>query len=391
VTIEGKRFEDTPGGNTIGFGGVPVPAADVLFASTTRLRAIVPTGAVTGPISVKNRYCTGSSEEDFVVETATARIPVLFVHGHSGGVPETWFTSGIGTTSFAAAFAANPNAPIDPFYLELPLHGNEFSENWSRSIAEDAQDILAAIEGGQDSGGTEQIGILNLPSYQSVDRVAVVGYSQGAISTRYYLKNLMGSRRNGAVTVSEFVALAAPNHGVGGRFTCGDASEPDRARRQLCGGLIATFGSQNPLLACGECGEAMPVPFATNMPGDDVFLLELNGQDSFDENCDPVDNPDEAPRSRPTDPAGVLYVNLYASNNLDLVVGGDTQFGDCAGRRLARNLSPDAVNLEIGGVSWEIHSNFPHYWPTICATLQTILNHQPPPSPEDDCQGLVQP
>src|SRR4029453_3762636 len=33
----------------------------------------------------------------------------------------------------------------------------------------------------------------------------------------------------------------------------------------------------------------------------------------------------------------------------DVLVGGDTQ-SDCLGRKLARNLAPDAVNREISGV-----------------------------------------
>lgn len=317
------------------------------------------------------------------------RIPVLFVHGHSRGSGEAWFDTGNLTTSFAAVLAANPDLSIDAFYLELPLHGDDFPQNQGRSIAEDAQEILAVIEGGPDSRGGEQVGILNLPAYQSLGRVAIIAYSQGTISARYYLKHLMGTRRNGAITVSEFVALAAPNHGVGGTITCGNPSEPDRARRQLCGGLTATLNSQ--LTPCGACGDSMPVPFTTNMPGDETFLLDLNGQGGFAENCAPGDNPDEAPRSRPSEPEGVFYVNLYAQDNADLFVGGDTQSWDCAGRRLARNLAPDAVNMEIPEVPWEVHSNFPHHWPTICVALRTVVDHQAPASVDEACEGLVQP
>jgi hypothetical protein len=127
------------------------------------------------------------------------------------------------------------------------------------------------------------------------------------------------------------------------------------------------------------------------MPGDETFFLELNGQGSFAENCAPSDNPDEAPRSRPSEPEGVLYVNLYAEDNADLFVGGDTQSWDCVGRRLARNLSPDTVNLEIPEVPWEVHSNFPHHWPTICVALRTVVDHQAPASVDEVCEGLVQP
>ena len=163
-----------------------------------------------------------------------ARLPVLFVHGASSGVGPTWFEPGV-DTSVAAGLAANPQLPIDAFYIEMPVHGG--GQNTTRTIAEDAEDILAMIEGGPDSRGGTQVGILNMPAYQAVGKVAIVGYSLGTMSTRYYLKNLMGTRRNGAITVSEFVALASPNHGAASVVVaCDDLNQPDRVARQLCGG-----------------------------------------------------------------------------------------------------------------------------------------------------------
>jgi Tol biopolymer transport system component len=318
-------------------------------------------------------------------------IPVLFVHGHSGGKDAAWENPGsAGTTSTKAALEANPSLPIRPVYLSLPLHGSSLPENFGRSIADDATDILAAIEGGNDSNGQPQTGILNDPVYGGAAKVALVGYSQGAISSRYYLKNLMGSRISGAITVSEFVALAAPTHGAGGSFSCGNENEPDRSTRQLCGGMTATFSSQ--ALPCGSCIPQL-APFTTNAAGDEAFLNDLNGHD-YRLNCNESAIPSpalEAPRSRPGVPDGVLYVNLYAAGNADLVVGGQTQSLDCLGRRLARNHAPDAFNMEVTGVPTETHSNFPHHWPTICVTFRTIVDHQAPASQTDACQGLNQP
>jgi Tol biopolymer transport system component len=323
------------------------------------------------------------------------RTPALFVHGHSGNATAAWRQPGSpGTTSFDAVLAANPGLLIDPIYLELPVHGGADPGIQARSIAEDAIDILAAIEGGADSQGVQQTGILDRPEYAGVARVALVGYSQGAISSRYYLKNLMGTRRSGAITVSVFVALAAPNHGVGGVFSCGDDSQPDRSGRELCGGRTATLFSQG--LPCGDCpGNLAPAPFSTNLPGDESFLTDLNGH-PFDDNCNgSIAQPElEAPRSRPTTPDGVLYLNLYAANNEDLVVGGDTQSMDCFGRRLARLHAPDAVNREISGVPatlpHTVHGNFPHHRPTICTVLKAVRNQQIPEE-EDVCAGLSVP
>ena len=325
---------------------------------------------------------------------AAPRVPVLFVHGHSGDSAEAWFSTA-GGTSFAAALAANPQLPIDAFYLELPVHGTAHPQNQGRSITEDAQDILAIIEGGPDSRGVQQVGILNMPAYQGSGRVAIIAYSQGAMSSRYYLKNLMGSRRGGAITVAEFVTLAAPNHGAGGVFTCGTSNEPDRARRQLCGGHKATLVTQ--ALPCGTCPADSPAPFTTNQTGDDTFITDLNGHAFSDDCAAAYTNPAEAPFSRPSRAAGVLYANLFAANNADAIVGGGTQAGDCLGRRLARNHAPDAVNTEIAGVPGilaQVHANFPHHWPTICTALKVVVDHQPPSDPVDPvqvCAGLTPP
>ena len=312
------------------------------------------------------------------------RRPVVFVHGHSGDAVESWHATTDSGTSFAAALAANPGLQIDAFYLQLPVHGAAYAQNQARSIEGDAQDILALIEGGADSRGAEQVGILNMPAYAAVGRVALVGYSQGSMSSRYYLKNLMGTRRGGAVTVSEFVALAAPNHGVGGIVSCGDENEPDLTRRQLCAGRTATVASQ--LLPCGAC---LPTPGVFSLGGN-TFILDLNGHPLADSCGASASHPDEAPKSRPDRPDGVLYVNVFAANNADEFVGGATQSLDCLGRRLARNLAPNAVNLEVPGVPSIVHAKFPHHWDVICATLRTIADHQAP-DPAQLCTDLTRP
>src|SRR5262245_42380795 len=323
-----------------------------------------------------------------------ARIPVLFVHGAGAGVGPTWFEPGAGT-SVAAALAANPQLPVDAFYIEMPVHGG--GQNTTRTVEEDAQDILAMIEGGADSRGGTQVGILNMPAYQTIGKVAIVGYSLGTMSSRYYLKNLMGSRRNGAITISEFVALASPNHGIASAFLvgCDDVNQPDRVGRQLCGGRTATVFSA--VASCG-CGVATPPAFTTNLPGDDTFLATLNGHPLSDRCQAAPAAAGEAPSSRPTTAGGVLYASFYAAGNADVLVGGDTQSGDCLGRKLPRNLAPDALpnNREINGVpggplNLDTHGNFPHHWPTICMALRTVTDHQVPADQVAACTGLTQP
>jgi hypothetical protein len=77
VIISGEGFENTPGEIIVKFSDVPVPTSDIPFASTTMIKAKVPVGARTGPISVSNQYCTGTSEKNFVVFPVVAPKPDL--------------------------------------------------------------------------------------------------------------------------------------------------------------------------------------------------------------------------------------------------------------------------------------------------------------------------
>jgi hypothetical protein len=326
----------------------------------------------------------------FRPQNVTQRLPVLFIHGGSNGAGPTWFDAGTGT-SVAAALGANPQLPIDAFYIEMILHNTP----QPHGAQDDAADIQAMIEGGVDSRGRQQVGILNMPVYRKRGKVAIVGYSLGTITSRYYIKTLMGGGPNGAVTVSEFVTLAAPNHGITLRvdgmlnlIACGVLDQQDRILRQLCGGRTATLFSN--ILPCG-CNS--PMLFTSNVADDATFLEDLNGHSLGDSCRTQPDADSEAPRSRPTEADGVLYVNLYASGNADTLVGGHTG-SDCLGRRLARNLASDATNEQISGVpganGGEVHENFPHHWETICMALRTVTDHQAPALAQA-CTGLTHP
>ena len=65
VTITGENFSETPSANDVRFGGVM--AAAPTSASTTSLVVLVPSGAVTGRISVTVGGQTGTSSENFTV------------------------------------------------------------------------------------------------------------------------------------------------------------------------------------------------------------------------------------------------------------------------------------------------------------------------------------
>ena len=65
VTITGENFSDMPSENEVGFGGVM--AEDPTSASATSLTVRVPSGAVTGRVSVAVGGQTGTSSENFTV------------------------------------------------------------------------------------------------------------------------------------------------------------------------------------------------------------------------------------------------------------------------------------------------------------------------------------
>lgn len=68
VTIEGKNFKSAPAENTVKFAGVPAAQGDITYASETTIKARVPSGATTGPISVTNSNGSGNSSKNFIVE-----------------------------------------------------------------------------------------------------------------------------------------------------------------------------------------------------------------------------------------------------------------------------------------------------------------------------------
>ncbi|MBK8921382.1 MAG: hypothetical protein IPM81_07695 [Saprospirales bacterium] len=313
------------------------------------------------------------------------RQPLVFVHGHSVPAGPVWFEAS-GNSSFADMLKLHPDIPVNAVFLQLPLHGNEYPENYTTGIAEHAQDMLALIEGGTDSRLGRHAGLINFPAYRANGRVAIVGYSQGGINSRYYVRRLMGSRAAYPITVSELILLATPNHGVGGVFSCGNDTQPDLALRQLCAGHTATVGSQN--MGCNACGIFAPLLFRSNTGGEDSLLVQLNGH-SFEQDCTPgFQLAAEAPFSKPGNPQGILYVNLYLPGNGDLVVGGATPSLDCMGRRQARMHAPDVHNRELNSLPGPSHEHFVHDPIVICTVLKVLHSHAMPPESNQVCSNI---
>ena len=69
VTITGTAFSSQPGGNTVGFNG---STATLGVSSSTQIRAVVPAGASSGPISVATADGTATSSGSFTVIASAA-------------------------------------------------------------------------------------------------------------------------------------------------------------------------------------------------------------------------------------------------------------------------------------------------------------------------------
>ncbi|MFF1508476.1 esterase/lipase family protein [Streptomyces sp. NPDC058326] len=120
--------------------------------------------------------------------TEVRRDPVVFVHG--------WNSDGSTWQSMAKRFRAD-GWPAD--------HLDQWTYDTTRSNATTAARLADEIDR-----------VLNLTGASRVD---IVTHSMGALSSRYYLKNLGGSSK-----VDAWVSLGGPNHGTATAHWCGGAS-----------------------------------------------------------------------------------------------------------------------------------------------------------------------
>ncbi|HEX8146855.1 MAG TPA: vWA domain-containing protein [Pyrinomonadaceae bacterium] len=329
-------------------------------------------GAPSDPDAPPEIYLADNTRFD-VNSSPQGGLPVLFVHGHNGAdaqdadcnFQKDWQnTLGAGLTSFKQALAQNNGLGIEPYYIRF--------RDQNRSIDDDARQI---------GGAVELILRRHDPGYHYPDRptgvqVVIIAYSKGTISARRYLKSLQAEAAAGAAAprrpVSEFIAIAPPNHGLGTRLF---ALTGSLAVRQLYNGY------RPHRLFNDNCGQSFGTPEATDYietlnrlgPEDTHAIedtLELSEGQVYAGEA-PGSRPDINPLTRAPNPptAGTLYLTLFDELNRDMV-GGSVASNDCQGRAVALNLSPDARNIPVAGIA---HTG----WETI---LETSLDDLLPPS-----------
>ncbi len=121
-------------------------------------------------------------------QAATARQPILFVHGYDSN-GSTWNT-------MVANFTAAGYTSAELFAI---------SYNTRQSNATTAAELAGIVTDIQASSG-----------WATID---VISHSMGGLSSRYYLRNL-----GGTAAIDEWVSLGGPNHGTKTARFCFDTS-----------------------------------------------------------------------------------------------------------------------------------------------------------------------
>ena len=307
-------------------------------------------------------------------------LPVLFIHDHHFGRSQgknfrkNWQQSLNGLPCFQETLELTENAwlGIEPYYIDLEDYKDD-DEKKNRSIEEDARKIKEAVE---------LILLHQDDPAAKTTKVVIIACGSGAISTRYFLKDLWKNqnKRLAFHPVSEFIAISPPNHGL-----------------NATNDFIQTIGQD--ILAFKQLNNG----FDENCnrfsdPRSHDFIEKLNGhaiQDTMMANyCGQIFD-SEAPGSRRNNEPienGILYVTFYGKGNRD-IVGGSDPSNDCQGRVLAKNLAPNAVNREIPGIPGNmsypeipggddklaVRQNTVHMPEVICKALYTAVFHQAPP------------
>lgn len=294
-----------------------------VVASRTRSSLRRPAVASAGLLALSLAASAQTPEVHLAVDTQlltrdsprpTKHLPVLFVHGHNllpteatdPNYKKNWqdklrallFSGDEDLPSFRDSLRLRDNDSLDieEYYIRFLDQG--------RSIARDAADIGAAVE---------LILHRHDPEYPDVRptttvQVVIIAYSKGTISTRLYLKNLAAEGRS-FNPVSEFIAIAPPNHGLNSEFggsTC--------AGQQLMNGMDA---SCNALSQVADCAPA-PLGFFRFLNGHpDNDTARLDGNDNVDREAPGSRSDLDADGKRNPPTKGTLYVTLFAKGNRD--------------------------------------------------------------------------
>jgi triacylglycerol lipase len=148
----------------------------------TRFRSFLVASALVSLAACSSDTLTGPEPRSTIL--VATRNPVLFVHG--------WNSSGAAWFTMINRFKADG-------YTDQELFNMSYYSAQSNAIT--AQELSRKVDS-----------ILTVTGAAKVD---IITHSMGALSTRYYIKNLGGGTK-----VDDFVSLGGPNHGTNTAFFC---------------------------------------------------------------------------------------------------------------------------------------------------------------------------
>jgi len=144
-------------------------------------RAVVVVALIT-LAACSNDSLTGPSPRNSL--TLATRSPILFVHG--------WNSSGAIWSTMISRFQADGWTPEELY---------SWSYNTAQSNATTAQQLSAKVD--------------SILAITGASKVNIISHSMGALSSRYYIKNLTGGSK-----VDAFISLGGPNHGTNTAVFC---------------------------------------------------------------------------------------------------------------------------------------------------------------------------
>ena len=308
---------------------------------------------------------------DTVTTTPPRRNPVLFVHGHNLTEPmDADFNyrqnfRDPARPSFKQTLELRRNAwlDIEDYYIRFEDQGHSINED-----ALDIQDAIDLILHRHDNAYSYP----HVAGQTTQVKVVIIAFSKGTLSSRLYLKNLAANTDYPFNPVSEFIAIAPPNHGIRPNPVLELLFGSSCASQQMMNGLNVLCQSFSDPEPCDDPFPDGGVDFITNLNGD----LNTPEDEALRSRADTTDTGVPNPVS-----AGTLYVTLYANADRDFV-GGDTDPGTCQSRPMARNKSPNAVNIAISGIAGNtaasVHDNTVHTADVICHALYAAAHHRSP-------------
>ncbi len=268
VTIQGQNFSATPASDVVKFNGT---AATVTAATTSSLTVTVPSGATTGPISVKVGTATATTTTNFTLLQNPVITSVSPSSAIQGATVSTFQVTGLNLTgstfSFVPAFVP---AAIVPSNVSISGGGTSATMTLTVSSTAVGSFALVATTGAgsssQISGSNNTVTVLSTNPSADADGDGLTNLYEGAISSDPLNPSTAGD------TIPDGWALffgLNPSDPTGGNKTAPDGLTYLQAYQQGLNPLVAT-------LVPPTVSNVFPANGATNYPTNGVVVVRFS-------------------------------------------------------------------------------------------------------------------